>query len=493
MQDRDRELLQRFEVQKFLGKGSYGSVYRVRRLSDGKIYALKETNVKQMSQQDRADAVNEIRLLASVRHEHVVNYHEAFVDGNRLCIVMEYAPHGDIAKAIKKRQQQGKFFSEDSIWSYLIQVASGLQALHAQRILHRDIKAANVLRCEGDKVKIGDLGVAKLLKGQMTKTQIGTPHYMPPEVWKNRPYSFSSDTWALGCLLYEMATFTVPFEARSLEELRYRVLRGKYNPLPENYSQDLHNLVRVMLDPEPSNRPSITQVMELPAVKSRLGLVEKGRTPPSTAASVLLETIKVPRNLRLLGKRLPEPRYPGEVVDDGVASWPPPGPPATRLPVIASAASTSASSPSHLGRPSGFSKPDPLKLPRIGGEEAPPPKNSGVPPPVMGAHAHFGKPGQVHYQPAGGRPPYGNPYGPPPYGNPYQAQQPPQAGKPPSNPYNHPPYGRAHMYANPHAVPNRQGKGFAGQMHPQPRGQSRSRLQKEISVPPQRRGVAKYA
>eukprot|EP00854_Cymbomonas_tetramitiformis_P010702 gene10702-12659_t len=358
MQDRDRELLQRFEVQKFLGKGSYGSVYRVRRLSDGKIYALKETNVKQMSQQDRADAVNEIRLLASVRHEHVVNYHEAFVDGNRLCIVMEYAPNGDIAKAIKKRQQQGKFFSEDSIWSYLIQVASGLQALHAQRILHRDIKAANVLRCEGDKVKIGDLGVAKLLKGQMTKTQIGTPHYMPPEVWKNRPYSFSSDTWALGCLLYEMATFTVPFEARSLEELRYRVLRGKYNPLPETYSQDLHHLVRVMLDPEPSHRPSITQVMELPAVKSRLDLVDKGRTPPSTAASVLLETIKVPRNLRLLGKRLPEPRYPGEVVDDGVASC----------------------------------KADPLKLPRIGGEEPPSSKNSGVPLPVMGAHAHFGKP-----------------------------------------------------------------------------------------------------
>eukprot|EP00959_Pyramimonas_sp_CCMP1952_P416195 8720094-Pyramimonas_sp.AAC.1 len=128
-------------------------------------------------QQDRADAVNEIRLLASVTHEHVVGYHEAFVDGNRLCIVMEYAPHGDLSRAIryvqtfrfcgmllcrigferlrrsspqhlwggyvkvhrhcKKRQAQQKYFSEDQIWSYLIQITIGLQALHAARILHR--------------------------------------------------------------------------------------------------------------------------------------------------------------------------------------------------------------------------------------------------------------------------------------------------------------------------------------------------------------------
>jgi serine/threonine protein kinase len=111
-----------------------------------------------------------------------VNYHEAFVDGNRLCIVMEYAPHGDLSRAIRKRASQQKYYSEDQIWSYLIQLAHGLQAMHKARILHRDVKTANVLRCAGETVKLSDLGVAKLMKGAMTKTQIGTPHYMPPEV-----------------------------------------------------------------------------------------------------------------------------------------------------------------------------------------------------------------------------------------------------------------------------------------------------------------------
>mmetsp|Transcript_30639 Transcript_30639/g.66877 ORF Transcript_30639/g.66877 Transcript_30639/m.66877 type:complete len:355 (-) Transcript_30639:7-1071(-) len=352
MSQQDRELLQRFEVQKFLGKGSYGSVFRVRRLSDNKVYALKETNVKHMSTQDRADAVNEIRLLASVTHEHVVGYHEAFVDGNRLCIVMEYAPHGDLSRAIRKRQAQQKYFSEDQIWSYLIQITIGLQALHAARILHRDVKTANVLRCAGEKVKLSDLGVAKLMKGAMTKTQIGTPHYMPPEVWKSRPYSFSSDTWALGCVVYELSTFTVPFEARSLEELRYRVLRGKYNALPNFYSPDLHQVVKVLLEPEPSNRPTMDEILALPQIRSRMHLYTKPPSPtPSYAPSVMLDTIKVPKNFRMLGKRLPEPRYPEPPggMPSTASSWPQPGgAPMQRvgLPAIPNANSAAASAAS---------------------------------------------------------------------------------------------------------------------------------------------------
>ena len=213
------------------------SRYRVRRLSDNKIYALKETNVRNLSQQERQDAVNEIRLLASVQQNTAISgFHEAFIDGNRLCIVMEYAPFGDLSRALRKRQAQRKLLPEDLIWSYFIQIARGLQALHSQKILHRDVKTANVLRMSGEIVKLGDLGVAKLMKNNMTNTQIGTPHYMPPEVWRNRPYTFNSDVWALGCVLFEMCTFTVPFEARSMEELRFKVMKGKIPALPQVYS-----------------------------------------------------------------------------------------------------------------------------------------------------------------------------------------------------------------------------------------------------------------
>mmetsp|Transcript_19825 Transcript_19825/g.43138 ORF Transcript_19825/g.43138 Transcript_19825/m.43138 type:complete len:627 (+) Transcript_19825:361-2241(+) len=319
---KDRELLVKFKVVKFLGKGSYGSVFQVQRLTDGNLYALKEMDVRSMSQAEREDSVNEIRLLASVAHPNVIAYHEAFLDGNRLCIIMEYAPDGDLAKVIKKYQMLKRPMPEDLIWKYFIQVALGLAALHNMKILHRDIKPGNIMVMANDVAKIGDLGIAKLLKHTMAKTQIGTPHYMPPEIWRNRPYSFTSDSWALGCLLYEMSTFSVPFEARSMSELRYKVLRGSYPPVPSSYSRDLQQMVRDCLDPNPDKRPTMDQILATPSVVNRMHLLgaEVSKAPPSTAGSVLLDTIKVPRNFAMVKNKLPPAKYssdPAFVIAEG--------------------------------------------------------------------------------------------------------------------------------------------------------------------------------
>lgn len=301
-----------FKVLKFVGKGSYGSVFLVQRMADGQTYALKEMDVRSMSQAEREDSANEIRLLASVSHANVIAYNEAFLDGNRLCIIMEYAPDGDLAKIIKKHQMMKRPIPEDQIWRYFIQVVLGIQALHGMKILHRDIKPGNIMVFENGMAKVGDLGIAKLLtKTAAAKTQIGTPHYMPPEIWKNRPYSFTSDTWALGCLLYELSTLSVPFEARSMSELRYKVLRGTFPPLPSTFSRDLAALVRDCLEPNPDKRPSLDALMAHPSITSRLHLLpHECRHPPSSGGYSLIETIKVPRgNIQAIKNKLPPANY----------------------------------------------------------------------------------------------------------------------------------------------------------------------------------------
>ncbi|GAX80415.1 hypothetical protein CEUSTIGMA_g7854.t1 [Chlamydomonas eustigma] len=307
---------QNFKVVKLLGKGSYGTVYQVQRLSDNQTYALKEMDVRAMNQAEREDATNEIRLLASVQHPNIISYNEAFLDGNRLCIIMEYAQDGDLAKVIKKYQLLKRSMPEDLIWKYFIQTARGVAALHSLKILHRDIKPGNIMIMANEVAKIGDLGIAKLLKQTMAaKTQIGTPHYMPPEIWKNRPYSFTSDSWAMGCILYEMATLKVPFEARSVNELKYKVLQGRYPAVPNTYSQDLIQMIRDCLDPNPDRRPSMDQILATRAVQSRMHLLpnESGaKAPPSTAGSVLLDTIKVPRNFQMIKSKLPPAQYKSE-------------------------------------------------------------------------------------------------------------------------------------------------------------------------------------
>ena len=115
-------------------------------------------------------------------------------------------------------------FKEDVIWIYLKQIVLGLRYLHQKKIVHRDLKGANIF-LSGDKkyIKVGDLNVSKIAKNSMLYTQTGTPYYASPEVWRDEPYDYKSDIWSLGCLIYEMASLKPPFTGRNMEELNKSV------------------------------------------------------------------------------------------------------------------------------------------------------------------------------------------------------------------------------------------------------------------------------
>eukprot|EP01045_Picozoa_sp_COSAG04_P019814 COSAG04_NODE_1963_length_5119_cov_2.085060_5_plen_261_part_00 len=195
------------EIRAFLGKGAFGAVYRVRRREDGQHYALKIVDIRTRSQRGRQAAVNEIRVLASVHSAFVIRFWEAFVENDRLHIVTEFAPGSDLARKLNQLSLAEQRLDEPTVWSYFIQLCLGLKALHEASILHRDLKPANVLLLAGEeRLKIADLGIAKVLNGDepVAKTQCGTPAYFSPELWRNQPYDDRSDVWALGCILYEM-------------------------------------------------------------------------------------------------------------------------------------------------------------------------------------------------------------------------------------------------------------------------------------------------
>jgi NIMA (never in mitosis gene a)-related kinase len=107
----------------------------------------------------------------------------------------------------------------------------GIKALHDKRILHRDLKSANIFTYSDGTVKIGDLNVSKIMKEQLSYTQTGTPYYASPEVWRDKPYDFKSDIWSLGVIIYEVAMLVVPFKAETIEDLYKKVCRGIFVPI----------------------------------------------------------------------------------------------------------------------------------------------------------------------------------------------------------------------------------------------------------------------
>jgi len=243
---------------------------------DNKLYVMKlvvNTGPKKTKGGHVQEAVKEARILKSLEHPNIVEFKEAFVEKKYLCLVMAYCDSGDLKARIQRAAKRRKLFKEQTIMDWFVQMALALNYMHARKILHRDIKPQNIFLTESNKiVKLGDFGVTLELNAtlEMARTQVGTPYYMSPELAHNKPYNNKSDVWAIGCVLSEMCTLGVPFEARSFGELAMKILKKKPRSIQRCYSVELRELVKGMLQKDPKRRPTMGQVLKSPYVVSCL-------------------------------------------------------------------------------------------------------------------------------------------------------------------------------------------------------------------------------
>ncbi|XP_068867537.1 serine/threonine-protein kinase Nek3 isoform X3 [Aphelocoma coerulescens] len=249
-----------YNVLKVLGEGSFGRALLVHhKISDQK-YVMKEIRLP-MSSSGVENSRKEAVFLAKMKHPNVVAFKESFEADGHLYIVMEYCDNGDLMQKIK--HQGGNFFPEDTILHWFVQVCLAVKHIHDKRVLHRDIKSKNVFLTQSGKVKLGDFGSARLLAHPMSYacTYVGTPYYVPPEIWESLPYNNKSDIWSLGCILYELCTLKHPFQANSWKHLILKICKGSYDPLPSHYSYELHYLIKQMFKRNPQNRPSASTIL----------------------------------------------------------------------------------------------------------------------------------------------------------------------------------------------------------------------------------------
>ena len=297
--------LKNFQILSKLGEGSYSTVFLVKRTSDNQQYALKKVRLHSLKEKEKRNALNEIRILASINHPNIISYKEAFFDedSRSLCLIMEFADGGDLYQRILSHQKKGVYMSESFIWKLLIGITKGLKALHDLNILHRDLKCANVFLTNSGEIKLGDMNVSKVSKDCIMHTQTGTPYYASPEIWKDIPYDIKSDMWSLGCVIYEASSLKPPFRAEDMEGLYRKVIKGDFSPIPRSFSSDLHNIITSLLQVNPSSRPTCTHLLSIPSVT-------RHTTSESESSDFsLLQTIKFPKNLQQITKQLPQPNY----------------------------------------------------------------------------------------------------------------------------------------------------------------------------------------
>ena len=306
-----------FEFLSTLGKGAFSTVYLVKRKKDNKLYALKVITMERLSKIEQQNSLNEVRILSSINNPYIIAYKEAFWNekDKTLNIVMEYCDDGDLELKIKILKRNRNKFDENLIWNYAIQILLGLKVLHDKKIIHRDLKSANVFLSKYNfSCKIGDLNVGKVLKknkdiNNNTKIHIGTPSYSSPEIWKKEKITYKSDIWSLGCIIYEMCCLKMPFKGKNSDELKNNICNGKYEKISSRYSLELNNFINIMLEIDPNKRPDCNMLLKNKIINDKLLNMSKIsrniNNNDNDEESSIMDTIEY-KNLWDLEKKIPD-------------------------------------------------------------------------------------------------------------------------------------------------------------------------------------------
>ena len=259
---------------------------------------MKTVQLGQLSAREQKEAQNEVSILRQLNHPNIVRYVDSFTTGRAqragpaLCIIMEYADGGDLAKYLKDRR--GALLREGDIMPLFLQLCLALKHLHDRRILHRDLKTQNIfLTAHRTRpvVKLGDFGISTTLQSSLAlaKTVCGTPYYFSPELCQNKPYNNKSDVWSAGCVLYELCTLRHAFDGASMQALMGRIVKGQYKPLPQTLTASLRSLVAAMLQRSVHSRPSVNRILSLDwvqaCVQTLLDAQQRQPPPPPPPAA----------------------------------------------------------------------------------------------------------------------------------------------------------------------------------------------------------------
>lgn len=250
---------------KILGKGSFGKAILYENKLDKSKIVIKIMNLENRNEKLKEKIIQEGKILFKLHHQYIIKFEKFFYTTQKAYLFMEYAEGGNLREKLERIKNNRTKFGEKRLITIFYQLCQAVKYCHDNKIIHRDLKASNIFFDKAKVVKLGDFGLSAILdeNKKTVNSLVGTPIYMGPEVYMEVPYSYSCDIWSLGIILYELCFLENPFDHLFTSEQIYDyILKENIFKECKKYSMETNNLMRKLLQKNPSRRPSIDEVVK---------------------------------------------------------------------------------------------------------------------------------------------------------------------------------------------------------------------------------------
>ena len=226
---------------------------------------MKEIDISKLNEKEKEMSEQEGMILLKLKHPNIVKCYGFYYEKDKIIILIEYAEGGDLFNKIENQKNKNKYFKEEEIIDWFIEICEGIKYIHSNNIIHRDLKPQNIFFNKDNHIKIGDFSFSKqLINTNKAITRLGSENYISPEIISNQSYDYRIDIWNLGIILYELTQLKHPFEDNkiSIEKKINNILKGEFfNFSNKNYSPKLLKLIENLLKVNPNERKNIDEIL----------------------------------------------------------------------------------------------------------------------------------------------------------------------------------------------------------------------------------------
>ena len=228
-------------------------------------FAYKTIDISDKNEENIKNIMKEIEIIKNLDHPNIIKIIETTIseDNKYLEILSEFAEDGELQTRLEDKKKENKHFPENLLLDWLTQICFALTYLHAQNILHRNIKPSSIYLMGIDYAKLGNFGISNIKERPNIM-------YSAPELYEKKDYTKKTDIWYLGATFFQLMTFNFPFKGKNDEEIMESILKDEKNEYNHNYRSEIKDLINSMISKDPEERPSAADILLSPFLKKRM-------------------------------------------------------------------------------------------------------------------------------------------------------------------------------------------------------------------------------